>query len=97
MFIYADPPYLPDVRKTHLYKHEMDCEDHERLLDALKKHPGPVMISGYDNDLYNNLLAGWKKAYKNTTAECGIKRVEVLWMNYEQESQLSIFDMEKRT
>lgn len=91
VFIYADPPYLPDTRKSHLYKHEMSYEDHVELLDALKKHPGPVMISGYDNDLYNSVLSEWRKAYKDTTAECGIKRKEVLWMNYE-DSQRSLFD-----
>ena len=91
VFIYADQPYLPDIRKTHLYKHEMSYANHEKLLEALKKHPGPVMISGYDNDLYNSMLSGWRKAYKDTTAECGIKRKEVLWMNYE-DSQRSLFD-----
>lgn len=91
VFVYADPPYLPGIRKSHLYKHEMDYADHEKLLEALKEHPGPVMISGYDSDLYNSALSGWRKAYKNTTAECGIKRVEVLWMNY-ADAQRSLFD-----
>ncbi len=91
VFIYADPPYLPDIRKTHLYKHEMSYADHEKLLEALKNHPGPVMISGYDNDLYDTMLSGWRKAYKDTTAECGIKRTEVLWMNYKDE-QRNLFD-----
>lgn len=95
VFIYADPPYLPDMRKPHLYRYEMDREEHERLLEALKKHPGPVMLSGYDNDLYNDFLTGWKKAYKDTTAEGGIRRTEVLWMNYAQESQLCLFDKEE--
>lgn len=90
VFIYADPPYLPDTRKSHLYKYEMSYLDHVKLLDALKKHPGQVMISGYDNDLYNSMLSGWRKAYKDTTAECGIKRTEVLWMNFE-DLQRSIF------
>lgn len=91
VFIYADPPYLPDTRKSHLYKHEMSYADYEKLLEALKNHSGTVMISGYDNDLYNTMLSGWRKAYKNTTAECGIKRTEVLWMNYKDE-QMSLFD-----
>lgn len=90
VFIYADPPYLPDTRKSHLYKHEMSYTEHEKLLGALKNHNGPVMISGYDNELYNSVLSKWRKAYKSTTAECGIKRTEVLWMNYE-DSQRSLF------
>ena len=55
-------------------------------------HPGKVMISGYDNDLYNNILDGWRKEQISTQAECGIKRVETLWMNY-RDNQMSIFDM----
>ncbi|CAI8898218.1 hypothetical protein EMIT07CA2_30437 [Brevibacillus sp. IT-7CA2] len=27
--------------------------DHIELLDALDEYPGPVILSGYDNDLYN--------------------------------------------
>ncbi|MCI7130369.1 MAG: DNA adenine methylase [Lachnospiraceae bacterium] len=91
VFIYADPPYLTSTRKNYLYKHEMTFEDHIELLDVLKTHPGAVMISGYDNDLYNKCLSGWRKAYKDTNAECGIKRTEVLWMNYD-DVQLSLFD-----
>lgn len=91
VFIYADPPYPPGIRKSHLYKHEMSYAEHEQILERLKKHPGPVMISGYDNDLYNNMLSGWRKAYKSTNAECGIKRTEVIWMNYDG-SQRNLFD-----
>ena len=82
VFIYADPPYLLGTRKRNLYKHEMSDEQHIELLETLLKHPGKVLLSGYDNELYNSMLIGWNKAYKNTTAEKGLKRVEVLWMNY---------------
>ena len=51
------------------------------------------MISGYENDLYNEYLSGWRKVYKETVAEAGRKRKEVLWMNYEQYKQQNIFDM----
>ena len=70
------------TRKRNLYKHEMSDEQHIELLETLLKHPGKVLLSGYDNELYNSMLIGWNKAYKNTTAEKGLKRVEVLWMNY---------------
>lgn len=96
VFIYADPPYLHWTRKKYLYKHEMKDSDHEELLEVLKKHPGKVLLSGYENDLYNDVLTGWNKVYKNTVAECGTRRTEVLWMNYE-DMQLSLFDMEIQT
>lgn len=93
VFIYADPPYLPNTRKSHLYKHEMTEREHIELLIALKKHPGKVMISGYDNELYNELLKGWEKAQIKTRAECGASRTEVVWMNYKK-IQMSLFDIQ---
>ena len=82
VFIYADPPYLQNTRKKHLYKYEMTDADHLEMLKALEEHPGPVMISGYENELYNYVLKGWRKIKKDTLAEAGVKREEVLWMNY---------------
>jgi len=93
VFIYADPPYLLDTRKGYLYKHEMTDEQHIELLELLIKHPGKVMISGYENDLYNDTLKGWEKAYKNTTAEQGLQRQEVIWMNYETEKQINLIEV----
>lgn len=83
VFIYADPPYLHGTRKNYLYRHEMEDQEHIELLTLLAKHPGKVLISGYDNGLYNDLLPRWRKAQKKTQAEAGIPRVETLWMNYE--------------
>ena len=91
VFVYADPPYLHGTRKNYLYKHEMSDRDHEELLDALTSHPGQVMISGYDNELYNRYLKGWRKVQKNTLAENGLKRTETLWMNY-RDMQMSFND-----
>ncbi len=83
VFIYADPPYLHGTRKNYLYKHEMSDADHKKMLDALINHPGRVLLSGYDNDLYDSMLHNWKKVQKDTQAECGLRRTETLWMNYE--------------
>lgn len=80
--LYIDPPYMTDTRKNHLYKYEMTNEDHEELLKLLVDHPGKILISGYDNELYNDYLYGWNKDYKHTTAEFGLQRTECLWMNY---------------
>lgn len=90
VFIYADPPYLHETREKnkYLYEHEMTKEEHEDLLKTLLVHPGKVLISGYDSELYNQFLSGWHKEYKNTLAECGIVRQEVLWMNYDIQMKL---------
>lgn len=91
VFIYADPPYLHGTRKNYLYKHEMKDADHEKLLNVLVKHPGKILLSGYDNDMYNDVLQGWNKVQKNTRAEGGRARTETLWMNYEVENgQISL-------
>lgn len=82
VFIYVDPPYLHSTRKNYLYRHEMKDSQHLELLELLKCHPGKVLLSGYDNELYNTVLKGWNKTFKNTQAEGGIKRTECLWMNY---------------
>lgn len=83
VFIYADPPYLHGTRKNYLYKYEMEDREHVALLEKLNNHPGKVLLSGYDNDLYNDMLPGWKKVHKKTQAENGLPRIETLWMNYE--------------
>lgn len=83
VFAYIDPPYLHGTRKNYLYKYEMEVKEHIKLLEALYNHPGKILLSGYDNDLYNDMLPGWKKVHKKTQAEKGIPRTETLWMNYE--------------
>ena len=91
VLIYADPPYLRGTRKPNLYKCEMTDAEHEELLTLLRDHPGKVIISGYENDMYNDYLSGWHKEQKRTQAEAGTIRVETLWMNYEpQIKQISI-------
>lgn len=93
VFLYVDPPYLHGTRKDNLYRHEMKDGEHIELLSLLTEHPGRVMLSGYDNELYNSMLPGWKKVQKKTLAEAGIQRVETIWMNYSM-GQMRLEDME---
>ena len=72
VFIYADPPYLHGTRKNYLYKYEMTDDEHVELLKILANHPGKVLISGYDNELYNEVLNGWNKVQKNTLAKVDV-------------------------
>ena len=81
VLIYADPPYMPDTRGNGIYACEMTEEQHNQLISALVSHKGSVIISGYDNALYNNRLCGWRKIYKSTSAERGQTKQEVLWLN----------------
>jgi DNA adenine methylase len=83
VLIYADPPYVHGTRTASgkAYTHEMTDKDHAELLYVLRDHKGPVLLSGYDSDLYSGLLGDWRKETRATTAEKGVKRVECLWIN----------------
>ena len=60
---YLDPPYVHNTREmTFEYKHEMDDNDHERLVNILLKVKGKCILSGYDTPVYNKLLDNnWEK------------------------------------
>ena len=84
--IYADPPYLPETRKKRgdVYRHEMSAQDHEKLLDALLNVKGMVVLSGYDNDLYNSMLRDWESTERTSVASGGrggVIRREKLWFS----------------
>lgn len=85
--VYADPPYLHNTRdrdgggRGRIYAHEMTDEDHRQLLDVLDVHPGPVAISGYASDLYDDRLAHWRRVDRANRAYRGAERTEVLWLN----------------
>jgi DNA adenine methylase len=79
--IYADPPYLMETRTQKMYANEMSVDDHLEMLDLLKFHPGPAVISGYDNSIYDKHLKGWKKIFiKPPKVEKQANRMEVLWV-----------------
>ena len=80
--IYCDPPYLQSLRKKNMYAHEISDDYHVRLLELLKNSKARVVLSGYDNPLYNTLLEGWRTDTKATTAQMGLHRVEKIWLNF---------------
>lgn len=53
------------------------------LLDLLLAHKGPVMISGYDTDLYNTKLAGWTRMEFASRTQAGTAKTEIIWMNFD--------------
>ena len=90
--IYCDPPYLQDMRKKHIYKNEYTEEQHIELLKTITKSKSKVIISGYDNSLYNEYLSEWKSDEIKTTAQMGLHRVEKIWMNFDYQMNLSFYD-----
>jgi DNA adenine methylase len=81
VFLYVDPPYVLDTRAGTLYAHEMTDADHIELLEVLDRHPGPVLLSGYACQLYDERLKHWTRRTHKAQAEKGLERTEVLWIN----------------
>jgi len=97
VLIYADPPYLPNVRCCAQYKHEMTEQDHIDLLAALLQHKGPVILSGYPSEMYDRELNGWSRITKKSFNLNADQRTEVLWCNFEvgQESMFGLIEQEE--
>ena len=82
VFMYLDPPYVLNTRNGKQYAFEMTDADHAKLLETICSTRAKVMISGYENVLYEEFLAGWKKVTFPSKTAYGAKRVEAIWMNY---------------
>lgn len=79
--IYADPPYLPATRTQKMYAHEMATSEHVEMLQVLRAHPGPVVLSGYDNAIYSDYLGDWKQvSVRPPKVEKAAVRMEKLWV-----------------
>lgn len=92
-FHYVDPPYLPETRdKGSDYRFEMTVDDHCELLDFLHQVEGRVLLSGYPSGLYDDSLSDWRRVEREALADGARKRTEVLWMNFEPNTQKSLFE-----
>lgn len=95
VLIYCDPPYMLETRHGKQYKCEMNADDHERLLKTLLQHKGSVMISGYDTELYDYMLAGWNRFETTAYSQVCSKKREIIWMNYDPpRKQMTLDDYE---
>ncbi len=85
--MYLDPPYF--TKRRHGYT--IDARDrkfHEELLARCLKAQCMLLISGYENELYDGILTaqgGWKKmpieTHTRDTSGKVYARTEILWMN----------------
>lgn len=87
--IYIDPPYL--VEGKNKYHIGMSKEEHVSLLEMVAHHPADILLSAYENPLYDACLlqAGWRKEYIRARKEGGRPCTETLYMNFEY-GQLSL-------
>ena len=85
--MYLDPPYF--VKRSCEYTIDSNnLEFHTKLLDVCQRVHCMILISGYENNLYDNLLTpdnGWTKkkieTHTRDTTGTNFPRTEVLWMN----------------
>lgn len=86
--VYSDPPYLARTRRQdRVYTYDYTDADHVRLVSALKKLPCYVMLSGYDNELYNTMLPEWRKVTFSAKAHTDVRK-ECVWLNFPEPEML---------
>ncbi|BAW17095.1 putative D12 class N6 adenine-specific DNA methyltransferase [Streptococcus intermedius] len=89
--MYLDPPYVLSTRTRKQYTVEMEDQDHQELLEILNQSKAKILLSGYDSKLYNKQLSNWERVDFAATAEHGLSRTEVLWINFQPKKQLELF------
>lgn len=88
---YFDPPYVTTSRSQarHGYRHEMTDKDHVKLLNHIKTLKGCVVLSGYQNDIYDDILKMWTRHDKHAIDGGMKKRVECVWISPKTAAMLS--------
>ena len=95
-FFYLDPPYVHSSREgTDDYgEFEMSNMQHYELADVLHNVKGKVMLSGYMNDIYDDLFYSWTRKdflVQAMSRTGGTQlRPDSVWMNYDAD-QGSLF------
>jgi DNA adenine methylase len=82
---YCDPPYVHSSRgDSRAYGFEMTDDDHRVLAQTLHGVQGRVVLSGYHNNLYQELYSDWYciEASAKTAHSVKQERTEVVWMNF---------------
>jgi DNA adenine methylase len=82
---YVDPPYMPQTRSHRWgrdgYRHEIDEEGHQALLQALCRVRGMVVISGYPCAEYDHALEGWESDERQVVTFRAGMATEKVWFN----------------
>lgn len=80
--IYCDPPYVHSTRTSNArYSHELTDEQHRELIALLRATPANVILSGYRNPIYQELLADWWSMDFQAMTRGGV-RTETVWCNF---------------
>lgn len=82
VFFYLDPPYCASTRRRNLYEYELhEDTEHIELLEVVLGLKGMVILSGYANPLYDEMLEGWEQVRIETRADGGGERTEILYLS----------------
>ena len=68
---------LTDIRMPFMDGMKL-CEEVQRTMPWMER----IILSGYDNDLYNEALSDWYTDYCASQAQTGQLRTEKIWMNF---------------
>ena len=59
-FLFIDPPYIIENKKDGLYELPFDIRDTRELAKRLNELPCKIMVTHYDNKLYEKYFEGWR-------------------------------------
>jgi len=83
VLMYLDPPYVLNTRKNiKYYFSELSDADHIRLCELINKSKAKIIVSGYENEIYETYLKKFIKTNIHAYDRRGRKRLEMLWTNY---------------
>jgi DNA adenine methylase len=86
VFIYCDPPYMQCTRTSSRYPVDMDDKTQMEFLTAVVNSQAKILISGYDNPVYQESLKDFTKIeFKVNTIDGKGKpktKTECLWKNF---------------
>lgn len=87
VFMYCDPPYVLSTRTSARYVVDMTDEQQNSFIETCLRSKAKLLISGYDNELYNQLTDnGFTKLQFEVNTISGNRKpktkVETLWKNY---------------
>lgn len=87
VFMYLDPPYVPSTRVAlNCYEHEMTTDEHVKFAKILANTDAKILLSGYDNEIYRDILEPKFKRRETVSPLAKSGKVEVLWWNYEEKN-----------
>ena len=90
--VFCDPPYWPGARRRkRCYRYDYSVADHEQLVHAIRRLSCRVMLAGYRNRLYDEVLSDWHTTEIRNSTQTGLV-TETVWSNYPPPYALHDYD-----